>query len=80
MAFGLFMLLILYFIWILFSEGLLWKLLLGIFGFIGMKIYLETYVPFSLDTVMTIGTSDVRWSTLIPSIVVIMAMANVRGR
>lgn len=79
MAFGLFMLLVIYFIWVLFSEGLLWKLLLGIFGFIGMKIYLEAYISFSHNTALSFSGFDFSWSTIIPTIIVIMAMANVRG-
>jgi hypothetical protein len=78
MAFGLFLLLSIYLLWVLFSEGLLWKIILGIFGFGGIKLWLLTYIPATSTTVISIGTIDCSLSTVIPTIIIVMAMMNIK--
>jgi len=62
----------LYIIYLLLIKGWLWKLILGVFGWLGMYWYLsgipacQSY-PFNNDTFT--------WASVIPTIVILLAMA-----
>ena len=63
---------IIYFLYVLLVKGLLWKIILGIFGWLGMYWYLNTFeafheFPFNNDTIS--------WAVAIPTIIVLLAMA-----
>lgn len=66
------LLVVLYIIYVLLIKGLLWKLILGVFGWLGMYWYLsgisacQSY-PFNNDTFT--------WSSVIPTVVILLAMA-----
>ena len=72
-VFGIFMLVVIIILWQLLVKGWLWKLLLGIAGWFGIWIFLEMYFPGTKSVAINdIGAS---WSQVIPTIVVLMAMA-----
>ena len=74
MIFGFFLLAILGIIWFLFIAGWLWKIFLGIGGWIGIDYVLSSYIPESKHTLLTIFGSSVSWAATIASVVLLMAM------
>lgn len=65
-------------IYLLFIEGIFWKLIVLFFGWIGLYSYLERSFPASKATFMTIMGCHISWSILIPTVIVILAMATTR--
>jgi hypothetical protein len=68
-------LIIIYILYALLVKGLLYKIILGVFGWIGMYWYLsdiedfQTY-PFNNDTIT--------WAALVPTVILLMAMAHTK--
>ena len=73
MVFGVFLLVVIIILWQLLVKGLLWKLLLGVAGWFGIWVFMETYFPGSKST--AINDLEMSWSQVVPTIVVLMAMA-----
>ena len=66
------LLITLYIIYVLLVKGLLWKIILGTFGWLGMYWYLQSIQtfhahPFNNDTFS--------WAVVIPSVIVLLAMS-----
>lgn len=66
---------ILFILYLLFVKGFLWKLIIAIFGWIGMNSFLESKFYSSKNTFMTILNYSVSWSIFIPTLIIILAMA-----
>lgn len=62
-------------IWMLFIKGALFRLILAIFAFIGMRSYLFNEFPNSRGTFMNVMNTDVNYATFIPLVIIILAMA-----
>lgn len=74
MAFGFLLLTIIFILWQLLVEGWLWKLILGIFGWLGLHWALISYIPSSQNVCLTIFDSTFSWAVVLPSIVLFMSM------
>lgn len=61
-------------LYLLFIKGILWKSILGIFGWIGLYTYLNNATSFGNKTFMTIVEYDISWSIIIPTVLIILAM------
>lgn len=73
MIFAITILVILYFLYILFIKGLLWKLIISIFGWLGMYWFLINVDELATSGI-TIAGCLVSWAAVIPSIIVALAM------
>lgn len=78
MIFGILLLITIYFLYILLVKGLLWKLILLIFGWVGLHMYLENVFPGSKSCVINILQYNISWSIFIPSLIVMLAMMTTR--
>jgi hypothetical protein len=78
MLFGIVLLVAIYFTYVLLIKGLLWKMILGIAGWFGLYIGLQTYIPESHQICITITEYTFSWAAVIPTIVVLLAMAYTR--
>jgi len=74
MEFGIVLLIIIYGAYVLLIKGVLWKIIVGIFGWFGMFIFLEMYFPDSKADCLTFSNSSFSWSVVIPTIIVLLAM------
>lgn len=74
--FGIVLLLIIIILWALLVKGLLWKLILAIAGWFAIHIWLSTYDWSSSG--ITIFGSIINWAIVIPSLIVLMAMAHTK--
>lgn len=70
------LLIIIFALYKLLVEGWLWKIILGIFGWIGLYWALLEYFPESKNTCLTFQTWNICWAAAIASVVLIMAMFN----
>jgi hypothetical protein len=61
--------------YVLLIKGALWKIIVVIFGWYGMFKALETYFPHSHSTCTTILDRTILWSEIIPTIIVLLALA-----
>lgn len=75
MVFGFFLLVIIIILWLFFIEGWIWKMALGIFGWLGMYWALINHIPSSQSACISLSGSNFSWATVIPTIVLFMAMA-----
>ena len=76
MVFGICMLIVLYLLWVLLVKGALWKLILGAFGWFGIYIFLTTQLH--LDQASPFKNNFMSWAAIIPTIIVLMAMATTK--
>lgn len=74
MELGIVLLVVLALLWQLFVKGWLWKITLGIFGWLGMYWALIYYIPSTKNVCLTISGSSFSWAGVIPTIVLIMSM------
>lgn len=65
-------------VYFLFSKGWFWKIILWIFGFIGLQQFLSDHILFLQNNVIWLGSMDskfgVTWATVISWIVVSVAL------
>ena len=73
MVLGVFMLVVILILWQLLVKGLLWKLLVGVAGWFGIWIFMETYFLGSKS--IAINDLGMSWSQVVPTVIVLMAMA-----
>jgi hypothetical protein len=74
MTLGIILLIALYILWKLFVDGWLFKIILAVFGWLGIYWYLSSYVEGATKTAITISSTEISWAAVIPSIVIIFAM------
>lgn len=72
MIFGLFLLAIIMIAWQLLIKGLFWKLIVGVAGWFGICIFMETYFPNS--KFIAIYEFGMSWSQLVATCIVLMSM------
>lgn len=75
MIFGVVLLIVIVAIYYLFIEGWLWKLILSAAGWFGIWIGLQIYYPASKTICLTFNDYQFSWAAVIPTIIIIMAMA-----
>ena len=75
MIFGLALLVIIYFLWVLLVQGLLWKIILAIGGWFGIMVGLRIYMPDSAHECVQVSGYHLSWAVVIPTFIVLMAMA-----
>lgn len=63
-----------FFIWKLIAQGLIWKIIVGVFGWIGMYAAIIQFAPKLDKLYLTIGSNKISWSMLVPSFILVMAM------
>lgn len=73
MSFGICLLLGIWILYMLLIKGWLWKLLVGLFGWIGMCVALNVYIPASSHHCLTFINHSFSWSEVIPMAIVILA-------
>lgn len=73
MIFGIALLGLIAFLWFLLVRGFLWKLILFVFGWIGLYLALLTQ-PWALTTAVVFLGSAWSWAVIIPSIVCFLAL------
>jgi hypothetical protein len=78
MAFGIFLLVIIFIMWQLLVKGWLWKIMIGIFGWLGMYMVLISCMPGSRHTCLTVLGGNVSWAATLSTIVLIMAMLHTK--
>lgn len=75
MVFGIAMLVAIYILWQLLIKGLLWKTILAIGGWISIYVFLEKSYDWAAHSGIIISNNLISWSIIIPSFIVLMAMA-----
>jgi hypothetical protein len=79
MFFGILLLGIICVLWLLLIAGWIWKIFLGIGGWIGITYVLSSYLPESKNVCLTISGMSVSWATTIASVVLFMSMLHTKG-
>lgn len=74
MVLGIILLISIFILWKLFVEGWLFKIILAVFGWVGMYWYLSSYIEGATKTAITASSTEISWAALIPTIVIIFAM------
>jgi hypothetical protein len=77
MVFGVCLLIAIYLLWVLLIKGALWKLTLGVFGWLGMYWFLSS-VPMLHHCPLTFSGQSFSWASIIPTVVVLLALAHTR--
>lgn len=75
MFLGLVMLAIIYFLYVLIVRGTLWRIIIAFFGWIGMYLVLAT-IPGCRE--YPLHNDSITWAALIPTLVILLAMATTR--
>lgn len=65
---------IIFFLWNLLTQGLLWKIIIGIFGWIGIYKTLIEYMPQSKEICFIFSNKSFSWAEIIPTFILLMAM------
>jgi len=77
---GIISLIILYFLYIMFIEGWLFKLILLIGGWFGIYIFLLSYVKGSNHIVFTISNGySMSWAAVIPTVICLLCLLSTRS-
>lgn len=66
-------------LWALFIRGVLFKGILAVFGFIGVRAFLLTNIPASHQEVMNILGCSITWAGFIPTLLILLALATTRS-
>jgi hypothetical protein len=74
-VFGICLLVAIYILWVLLVKGALWKIIVGIAGWFGMFIALRLYFPGAVHECLNFSGYSFSWSEVIPTVVVLLAMA-----
>lgn len=75
MIFGILLILFFWVAYTLLIKGVLWKLLLVVFGWFGLFVFLATYLPSTDTHGIVVYDTLVPWSAVLPTIVVLLALA-----
>jgi hypothetical protein len=67
---------ILYFLLV---KGYLFKLIILIFGFLGLYWFLETYIPASKQKLIEIAQYDISWSICVPVVLVVLLLLTTKA-
>lgn len=78
MIFGLAMLAIIYVLWILLVKGFLWKSILAIGGWFGIWGFLNHSYEWASNSGISAFDIMISWSIIIPTFILLMAMAYTR--
>jgi len=73
MAFGIGLVIVCIALYILLVKGVLWKILVGIFAFLGMHAFLTSSFPSSINTCISFADSSFSYAAVIPAFVLLMA-------
>jgi hypothetical protein len=73
MEFGIILLIIIYLVWVLLIKGLLWKIIIGVFGWFGIYVFLTNYISASTNECLLISNYSVSWAMIIPTLVLLLA-------
>lgn len=65
---------LLFVIWILFIRGFLWRLIIGVVAFLAMHEWFSNHVVSTNATFMTILGTNITWATIIPAVIILLAM------
>lgn len=68
-------LIIIYGLYILLIKGVLWKIIVAGFGWFGMFVFMENYMPASKSPCLSLTTCSFSWAEVIPTIIVLLAMS-----
>jgi hypothetical protein len=80
MVLGIFALIVLFILWKLFVEGLLFKIIIFAFGWLGMYVWLRGFVPDAMHTAVTLGQHfEVSWAALVPTVICLCALLFTKG-
>jgi len=63
-------------IYLLLVKGLLFKLIIGVFGWFGLNYYLNT-TNFGKQVFMNVLGYDLSWAVIIPSILILLSMQTI---
>lgn len=80
MAFGISLVLAFSGLYILLVKGVLWKILVGVFAFLGMHAFLISSFPITANTCFSFGDSTFSYASVIPAFVLLMASFYTRSR
>ena len=73
MAFGIVLLIILWLLYVLLVRGFLWKIILGIFGAIGIYAFLVAVIPDSASDCLIFSGSHISWAAVIAGVILFLA-------
>lgn len=79
MVFGIVLLVVICFLWTLFVEGWLWKIILFFFGWLGIAVGLPQFVPESRGDCGWFS-SPVSWAVVIATFVCVMALLTTKSK
>jgi len=79
MAFGILLIVFFWIVYNLLVKGVLWKMLLVIFGWFGLFVFLGIYFPSTADHGIIAFETMIPWNAVIPTIVVILALGYTKG-
>ncbi len=65
------LLVVIYILYVLLVKGLLWKIILGVFGWLGMYWYLSGFPALQS---YPLDNNTFTWATTIPSLIILLAM------
>jgi hypothetical protein len=74
MLFGALMLSIIGILWFLLVKGFLWKMILFFAGWVGIYFLLLRYVDGSNHIILTLGTYQMSWAALIPTVICFLCL------
>jgi len=75
MVYGIFSLIIIYILYQLFVKGLLFKIIVGFFGWLGMYWAMNQYMSGAHNCLITISNYHFSWAEVVPTVIVLCAMA-----
>lgn len=65
-------------VWIFLIKGLLWKLILAIGAWFGIRYFLNENFTWASKSGVIIFDNLITWGVIIPSLLIILAMANTK--
>ncbi len=75
MVFGICLLVAIYILYVLLVKGVLWKLILGGFGWVGMYWFLQQF-PACQVCPLNISGITFSWASIVPTILVVLVLAH----
>lgn len=75
MVLGIFLVVSLWLAYHLLVKGVLWKIVVAIFGWFGMFIAMGIWFPSTTDSGITISDTLIPWCWVVPSIIVLLSLA-----
>lgn len=81
MTLGILLLVVIFFLYKLFISGLLFRIILFVFGWIGIWFVLSHYVDGAKDIVIRFGSNQdygMSWAALVPTIICLLCLASTK--